>query len=187
VNFFERTFTALFEGGVNFVVIGGVAVSAHGSAHVTFDLDICYARSQKNIQCLVNALKPYHPRLRGAPEDLPFRFDSETIRRGLNFTFTTDLGDLDILGEVKGIGQYKEALAHSRNVELFGREFRVLSLGGLIAAKRASARPRDLAIIPELEALLELEFLNSKAGHDSSKTTKSVKRKEGRRKRRPRG
>lgn len=170
MNFFERTLTILFEGGVNFVVIGGVAISAHGSAHVTFDLDICYDRSPENIRRLVDALKPCHPRLRGAPADLPFFFEMETIVRGLNFTFTTDLGDLDLLGEVAGIGQYKEALTRSTTLELFGRPCQVLSLDGLIAAKRAAGRPRDLAVLPELEALRELETLQFEKADESGQT-----------------
>ncbi len=159
MNHFERTLLALAGGEVSFVVIGGVAISAYGSAHVTFDLDICYDRTRENIQRLVKAIEPYHPRLRGAPSDLPFLFDAETIRRDLNFTLTTDLGDLDLLGEVQGIGQYKDVLTRSAAIELFGRQFNVLSLEGLIASKRAAGRPRDLAVIPELEALLELDSL----------------------------
>ncbi|HEV2348700.1 MAG TPA: hypothetical protein VG028_02530 [Terriglobia bacterium] len=172
MNFFERTLINLFEGGVNFVVIGGVAISAHGSAHVTFDLDICYDRSPENILRLVDGLKPCHPRLRGAPAELPFLFDSETIRRGLNFTLTTDPADINLLSEVAGIGHYKEALARSTTLELFGRPCHVLSLEGLIAAKRAAGRPRDLAVLPELEALHELETLQFEKADESGQPGK---------------
>lgn len=161
MNYYQRTLTALGEAGVEFVVIGGVAITAHGSAYVTFDLDVCYERSRANIQRLVDALAPYHPRLRGAPPDLPFHFDAPTVSRGLNYTLTTDLGDLDLLGEVQGIGFYNDVLARSTTTELFGRTWHVLTLEGLIASKRAAGRPRDLAVIPELEALRELETLKS--------------------------
>ena len=77
---------------VEFVVIGDLAMVTHGSAHVTGDLDICYHRTEKNFQSLVDALAPLHPFLRGAPVDLLFQFDSPTIRAGLNFTLMTDLG-----------------------------------------------------------------------------------------------
>ena len=156
---FERNLSVLREGGVEFVVIGGFAMYSRGSSYLTRDLDICYERSQDNIHLLVKALAPYHPRLRGAPKSLPFFFDKQTISHGLNFTLTTDLGDLDLLGEVSGIGQYKEVLAQSTTLELFGQSCQVLSLEGLIAAKRAAGRPRDLAVLPELEALRELESL----------------------------
>src|SRR5438105_1515238 len=126
MNYFERTITALSDARVNFVVIGGVAISAYGSAQVTFDLDICYERQRKNIQRLVTALKPYHPYLRGAPSDLPFIFDQKTIANGLNFTLATELGDVDLMGEVAGIGGYKAVLARSITVELFGRPCHIL-------------------------------------------------------------
>lgn len=92
----RRIISILNEGQVEFVVIGGVAMVAHGSARATFDLDICYARSKENIEKVSRTLGAFHPRLRGAPQDLPFTFDAETIAAGLNFTLTTDLGDLDL-------------------------------------------------------------------------------------------
>ena len=85
---------------VEFVIIGGMAAVAHGSAYLTLDLDLCYSRKKENVEKLAQALASFHPRLRGAPADLPFRLDAATLRSGLNFTLTTDVGDLDILGEV---------------------------------------------------------------------------------------
>ena len=140
---------------VRFVIVGGLAVTLHGSSYVTFDLDFCYARDRENLSRLAQALRPYNPRLRGAPADLPFRFDEDTLRGGLNFTLNTDLGDLDLLGEVSGIGDYAAALAASAPVELFGISFDVLTLEALIISKRAAGRPKDLQVLPELEALRE--------------------------------
>ena len=85
---------------VEFVIIGGMAAVAHGSAYLTLDLDLCYSRKTENLEKLAKTLAPFHPLLRGAPPDLPFRLDTATLRSGLNFTLTTDVGDLDILGEV---------------------------------------------------------------------------------------
>jgi predicted nucleotidyltransferase len=158
VNKFQETIAVLNEAGVGFVVIGGVAITAHGSARITYDLDISYSRTRENIQRLVTALAPYHPRLRGAPDNLPFHFDAETVARGLNFTLETDLGDLDLLGEVVGIGMYPDVLASSVELEMFGYTCHVLSLEGLIRTKRAAGRPRDLAALPELEARREIEI-----------------------------
>lgn len=152
---FEQALTALAAGRVRFVIVGGLAVTIHGSAYVTFDLDFCYARDRENLSRLAQALRPYGPRLRGAPEGLPFRFDEETLAGGLNFTLTTDLGDIDLLGEVAGIGDYAAALAASAPVELFGASFDVLTLEALITSKRAAGRPKDLLVLPELEALRE--------------------------------
>jgi hypothetical protein len=153
----ERALILLLDSGVEFVVIGGVAMFAHGSSRLTRDLDICYSRSRDNLERLSRTLAPYRPKLRGAPADVRFRFDTETIARGLNFTLETDLGDLDLLGEVAGLGGYREAAAASATMTLFGRSCAVLSLEGLIRAKRAAGRPRDLEAAVELEALRELE------------------------------
>jgi hypothetical protein len=156
MNDFDRSLTILLEAGVEFVVIGGVAMYARGSAHLTKDLDLCYDRRPENVDRLIRALAPYHPRLRGAPEDLPFVLDAVTVTRGMNFTLMTDLGALDLLGEVAGLGGYSAALAASDRVELFGKPCNVLTLDGLIRSKRAAGRPRDLIAVQELEALREL-------------------------------
>jgi len=108
------------------------------------------------VSALAAALAPHHPRLRNAPEDLPFRFDAATIKRGLNFTLMTDLGALDFLGEVAGLGGYDEVKKNSELMTIFGMEFQILSLEGLIRAKKAAGRRRDLEVLPELEGLLDL-------------------------------
>jgi predicted nucleotidyltransferase len=158
----ERPLKTLADSGVRFVLIGGAAMVAQGAGRPTRDVDICYQRTPENIQRLAAALAPFHPRLRGAPEGLPFRFDPETIQRGLNFTLSTDLGDLDLLGEVAGLGFYDAVRNRSETLTLFERECRVLSLDGLILAKRAAGRARDLEVLPELEALRELRKGNSR-------------------------
>jgi len=152
---FEKALVTLAEAQIRFVIVGGLAVTIHGSAYVTYDLDFCYARDTENVTRLANVLRPFNPRLRGAPETVPFRFDEETLKRGLNFTLSTELGDLDLLGEVIGLGDYAAALAVSEPVELFGRTFAVLTLDALIASKKAAGRPKDLLVLPELEALRE--------------------------------
>jgi hypothetical protein len=142
---------------VAFVLVGGVAATAHGSSRSTLDLDICYARDKANLKRLVSALAPLHPSLRGGPAGLPFLWDAETLRRGLNFTLTTDLGDLDLLGEMSGVGGYDQVRPSSVNKTLFGVECAVLSLPDLIAAKRAAGRTKDLEALVELEALWEAQ------------------------------
>lgn len=153
----ERMLRVLRDAGVKFVVIGGVAMYARGSSRLTRDLDVCYERSPQNIERLARTLLPYHPRLRGAPPDLPFVLDARTLSRGMNFTLTTDLGDLDLLGEVAGLGQYPEVEAHASPIAAWGKPCDALTIAGLIRAKRASGRPRDLEALHELEALAELQ------------------------------
>ncbi|HEY6136685.1 MAG TPA: hypothetical protein VI670_02875 [Thermoanaerobaculia bacterium] len=119
------------------------------------DLDILYRRTRENIERLVAALTPLHPYLRGAPPGLPFRFDTETIRRGCNFTFTTDAGPLDCLGELTAVGGYEDVAPNAMTSEAHGVECRILSLDDLIAAKRAAGRPKDFEALAELEVIRE--------------------------------
>jgi hypothetical protein len=146
-----------YDAGVEFMVIGGAAMGLQGSAHLTKDIDFCYARTAKNTERLAQALEPFHPVLRGAPQGLPFRFDAKTIARGLNFTLSTDLGDLDFLGEVSGLGSFQDVLGASDVKSVGGVECRVLSLEGLIKSKTAAGRPRDLYVLPELRGLNEFK------------------------------
>lgn len=150
---FSRLLAALLDAGVEFIVIGGVASTVHGSAHITLDLDIVYARTLDNIARLANALAPLNPYLRGAPPGLPFRFDAETIQRGLNFTLTTTAGALDTLGEAAGGGSYDALLPRSEVRSILGLEIRFVDLETLIHLKRAAGRPKDLERIAELEAI----------------------------------
>ena len=145
---------------VESVIIGGVAATLYGSAQLTNDLDVCYARNPANLERLADALQSVHARLRGAPEDIPFILDAETLRRGLNFTFTTNIGALDLLGEVRGVGYYEDVLVGSLNYELFGYRFPVIDIGKLIIAKRTAGRPKDLITIPELEAIQERQLMD---------------------------
>lgn len=150
---FARLLHTLVEGDVEFIVIGGMAAVAHGSAHVTVDLDVVYARTDDNIERLAKALEPLSPYLRGAPAGLPFSFDPPTIRAGLNFTLTTSAGDLDLLGEASGAGTFANIVDRTTALTVFGVECRFVDLDTLIHLKRAAGRPKDLERIAELEAL----------------------------------
>lgn len=144
---------ALHDHGARFIIVGGAAATAHGSARLTQDLDIVYDRSRENLARLVAALAPHQPYLRGAPADLPFRLDAETLRNGLNFTLTSKLGDVDLLGEITGGGGYRELEPHTIQIELFGVRCLCLSLDKLIEVKRAAGRPKDLEAVAELIAI----------------------------------
>jgi predicted nucleotidyltransferase len=152
---FEKIGRVLAEGGVRFIVIGGWAGIFHGLAHSTYDVDVVYSRDRENIRRLVETLKPWRPYLRGVPPGLPFVFDERTVRNGLNFTLDTDLGKLDLLGEVPGGRNYEELLPHSVEMEANGVKYRCATLERLIQMKRAAGRSKDLEIIAALVALLE--------------------------------
>jgi hypothetical protein len=145
----------LSGGGVDYIIVGGVAAGIHGALRTTLDLDIVYSRDPANVDRLVAALEPFQPYLRGAPTGLPFRLDAETVFRGLNFTLTTSLGDLDLIGEITGGGGYDKLKSFTDLVELEGYTCRVVSLRKLIDLKRAAGRGKDREALAELESLLE--------------------------------
>ncbi|CAI4033744.1 hypothetical protein DNFV4_04186 [Nitrospira tepida] len=152
---FAALIRLLVKHGIEFIIIGGAAATTHGSARLTEDLDVVYGRTSENIAKLAACLAPYKPYLRGAPPGLPFQFDAKTIQRGLNFTLTTELGSLDLFGEIPEGGRYEDLLPHTITITLFGATCRCLGLKRLIEVKRAAGRPRDLEVVAELEALLE--------------------------------
>lgn len=152
----EEVLLALYDEHVEVVLIGGGAMQLQGSAYTTEDLDFCYARTKLNIARLARALAPYHPRLRGAPEGLPFHFDAATIERGSNFTLETDLGALDFLGHVAGFTDYEAVKNSSDTIRIFGMKCQVLSLAGLIRAKEVAGRKKDLEAVIELKGLLQI-------------------------------
>ncbi len=152
---FQGLLQRLLEAKVDFILIGGLAATVHGSARATFDIDVVYSRSHENVGRLVAVLAPLQPYLRGAPRGLPFSFDVETVHRGLNFTLETTLGDLDLLGEVTGGGRYEDLLPHTQDLSLFGFACRCVTLPKLIDLKRAAGRPKDNEVLAELEALFD--------------------------------
>ncbi len=154
---FASLLQRLARAHVEFVVIGGLAVLTHGHIRATVDLDVCYARTPENLQRIVDALAPLHPRLRGAPEGLPFFFDVQTLRNGLNFTLATDEGEVDLLGEVTGVGGYNDLALQALTTEAFGVEVRLMSLQDLIRSKAAAGRPKDLLDLEALRAIAKLE------------------------------
>jgi hypothetical protein len=144
----------LKEQGVEFVVIGGVCGVLHGVPLVTFDLDICCSFSAENLHRLESAVKDLHPRHRLVANPLPFQLTDELCARLKNLYLQTDLGKLDCLSEVAGIGDYQEALKNSMPCGT-DRGVRMLNIDALIASKLAAGRERDLAAIRLLRAIQE--------------------------------
>ena len=114
-----------------------------------------YNRSEANLDRLTEALSDVRPYPRGAPPGLPFDWSAETLRRGLNFTLTTTIGDIDLFGEIAGGGGFDDLLEGTIEVEIFGGRYRCVALDRLIALKRAAGRPRDFETIAELEVVRE--------------------------------
>ena len=131
------------EAGVDFVVIGGVAGAIHGSSFGTFDVDLAYSRDPENLEKVTELLRSLDAELRGAPAGLPFVLDAQTLKAGANFTFTTSLGSIDLLGDPAGAPPYERLRKTATVVSIRGHEVRVASLDHLIAMKEAAGRPKD--------------------------------------------
>ncbi|CAN5735554.1 hypothetical protein BH24ACI3_BH24ACI3_13780 [soil metagenome] len=151
----EKAIVAMAANHVDFVVIGGVALSIHSAAYVTYDIDFAYSRVRDNLARVATALAPFSPRPRGFPKDLPFIWDASTLSNGSAFTLDTSIGDIDLFSEVKGLGGFADVLASSESFELWGFSVNVLSVDGLIAAKNATGREKDVPGLKHLEAIKE--------------------------------
>jgi hypothetical protein len=161
-NFTERVVSALSNGKVDFIVVGAVSAVLQGAPIVTRDLDLCYRRSSDNLSRLAEALAPFQLRLRGQPEGVLSIFDERSLQLGMNFTLEAEDESLDLLGEMSAIGGYDTIVGRTIEMDVAGHTVKVLALPDLIRTKRAAGRPKDLAVLPILEATLQM--LQEKGG-----------------------
>lgn len=150
---FENLLTRLIEHEVECVLVGGFAATAYGSTMLTQDVDICMQFSPDNLMRLQKALADLHPVHRMTPQRLPLRLTSETGASLKNLYLDTDLGQLDCLGLIQGVGDFEEVKKHSIEVSLPAGVCRILSLDDLIRSKEAMGRPRDKESVLQLRAI----------------------------------
>ena len=148
-------FQVLARHRVRFVLIGGFAGRLWGSNTITNDVDVCYARDRPNVEALAAALRELGATLRGAPKDLPFLLDAQTLERGDHFTFETKFGDLDCLGTPAGSKGFQDLVDGSAEMVVDSIRLLVASLQDLIRLKRTAGRPKDLVEVEILAALRE--------------------------------
>lgn len=139
--------------GVEFLVVGGQAESLMGSPRVTYDVDICYRRTPENLARLSKALSELRVSLRDAPPGLPFKPDERTLAAGLNFTFSSTAGPIDILGEVEPIGRFEDLAERAERYRVEQTEIDTIALEDLIRVKRHLNRPRDQESLYQLLAI----------------------------------
>jgi hypothetical protein len=145
----------LKAGGLEFVVIGGVCAVFHGAPLATFDLDICCRFDAPSLRRIETALRDLHPVHRLTPNKLPLELTPELCTSLKNLYLHTDLGKLDCLSEVAGLGDFEAVSRQSVSAQLSFGEHRFLSLDALIVAKTASGREHDLAALKYLHAIRE--------------------------------
>ncbi|HUU84377.1 MAG TPA: nucleotidyltransferase [Phycisphaerae bacterium] len=143
----------LTEHGVELVVVGGMAGVLHGSSIVTQDVDVCAPLEPDNLARILAALRGLHPCWREQPSHPPLPEHPAELAGFKNLYLLTDLGQIDFLSEISGLGAFAEVSRHSTTVNVGGMPCRVLNLDALIRARRALGRPKDLQAAVELEAI----------------------------------
>ncbi|MBX3694621.1 MAG: nucleotidyltransferase [Steroidobacteraceae bacterium] len=151
----NRLIERLTDAGIDFVVVGGFAGMLHGSTLVTRDLDVCVVLSADNVARLREAFRDLRPRHRFASPKHSFLDNPEPGVALNNLYLETELGPIDFLGSIKGVGDFECVRAGSIEIELFGRRCRVMSIESLIQAKQAMGRDKDMIAVKELRAIAE--------------------------------
>jgi hypothetical protein len=151
----QALLTRLQDSGLDFVVIGGVCVVFHGAPIATFDLDICCPFGRENVDRIENAVRDLHPVHRLTANKLPLELTRSAFGELKNLYLQTDLGILDCLSEVAGVGSFDAVLRQSVLARFSYGEFRFLKLDALIASKQAVGRDRDLLAVRSLLAIKE--------------------------------
>jgi hypothetical protein len=145
----------LTDAEIDFVIVGGIAGTLHGSSLVTRDLDVCAVLSRENVAKLREVLRDVNPTHRQTPQRLSFLDDPSSDVDVKNLYLGTTLGPVDILSSITGVGDYSRVREASVEIEIFGRRCRVISIEDLIRAKESLGRPKDLLAAQELRAILE--------------------------------
>ncbi len=145
----------LCEADLDFVIVGGFAAMLHGSALLTRDLDVCLVLSADNVGRLREIFCELHPTHRHTPQRLSFLENPPGETTLDNLYLQTDLGPVDFLGSITGVGTHAQVRANAIEVELFGHRVPVIALADLIASKRALGREKDHLAIKELLAIVE--------------------------------
>ena len=152
----EGMLRALSEAGVDYVVIGGIAMIVHGSARVTRDLDIIFAPDSENLERLGRVLIGLGARLRGVEHDVPFVPDAASLDKVDLLTLETSAGWLDVHRRPSGAPPYKTLKKRAEVVDFEGYEILVAAPADLQAMKRAAGRPVDQMDLEYLEAIIRL-------------------------------
>lgn len=147
----------LKDSGLEFVIIGGVCVVYHGAPLATFDLDICCPFGGDNVRKIEAAVADLHPVHRLTANKLPLEMTRECFGELKNIYLQTDLGKLDCLSMVAGVGNFDEVKSKSVVARMSYGEFRFLSIDALIASKLAVGRGHDLDAVRRLVAIKEMK------------------------------
>lgn len=145
----------LHDANVEFSLIGGFASRFYGVTLVTEDIDVCARFTPDNLRRIESAIKEFHPFHRLAANKLPLELNEELCSRLKNLYLKTDIGTLDCLSEVAGVGDFDSVMKHSQRVSFpFGCCY-ILKIEALIRAKQTVGRQHDLIAVQQLVAIQE--------------------------------
>lgn len=150
---FSHLLQRLADVGLDFVIVGGFAAITHGSAYITRDVDICAVLTDENVAKLRHALRDWNPRHRMTPQRLSFLNHPAAGQPVNNLYLQTDMGVIDIISSVLGVGDFPRLRTEAEELEVDGRKYRVISLADLIKAKEALGREKDLLTAKELRVI----------------------------------
>lgn len=145
----------LIDADIEFVIVGGFAAVIHGSSTLTRDLDVCAVLSDSNIEKLREVFHDLHPVHRFTSQRLSFLDNPEPGTPLKNLYLQTDLGPIDFLGHIDGVGNYEDVKKNAEEITLFGRKIHIINLHALLKAKETLGREKDLITAKELRAILE--------------------------------
>lgn len=150
----------LVGASVDFVIVGGFAGVVHGCTYVTQDIDICCDFSADNLLRLQKAVCDINPVHRMTPNRQKLELTRDNCNRFKNLYLDTDIGQLDCVSFISGVGYFQAVKKKSTLIEAENIQLRVLSLDALIDSKKAMNRPRDRQVILQLEAIKKLKEQN---------------------------
>lgn len=145
----ERILRALAEHGVEYVLIGGLAVQTHGHVRTTNDADLIPAPDPANLERLAAALHSLEARVLNSGEE-ETEIDAKMLPRATIWQFASRDGGIDVMHEVPGGSPYEELSERALHVRLGEIDVPVVDLDDLIQMKLARGRPVDLEDVASL-------------------------------------
>jgi predicted nucleotidyltransferase len=158
---FKLLLSKLHENNIDFIIVGGFAAAAYGSSFVTHDLDICSVLTSNNIEKLRKSLSDVHPIHRIAQNKPSFLDTPKSIEGINNLYLQTDIGVLDILSSITGVGDFNELRKSCIEIKIYGYTCKLISIEDLIKTKLALKRPKDLEVVKELEIIKSNKVKNT--------------------------
>jgi predicted nucleotidyltransferase len=150
---FSQLLQRLADVGLEFVIVGGYAAISYGSSYLTRDVDICTALTEENVAKLRQALHDWNPKHRLTHKRLSFLKYPPLGQPLNNLYLQTDMGVVDILSSILGVGDFVRLKSRAEELEIEGRRYLVISLEDLIQSKEALGREKDLLAAKELRAI----------------------------------